>query len=32
MKKGYWVVAYKSIGDEMMMGRYGALSKVSLDG
>jgi uncharacterized protein (DUF1330 family) len=30
MKKGYWVVAYKSVGDEAMMGRYLELARVAL--
>jgi len=32
MKKGYWVVAYHTVGDEAMMARYATLSKVALDG
>ena len=31
MKKGYWVVAYGSVGDEAMMGRYLTLAVPALD-
>jgi uncharacterized protein (DUF1330 family) len=30
MKKGYWVVAYRTVGDEAMMGRYAALAGSAL--
>jgi uncharacterized protein (DUF1330 family) len=30
MKKGYWVVAYRTVGDEAMMGRYLELAGVAL--
>jgi len=30
MKKGYWVVAYRTVGDEAMMSRYLALAGVAL--
>jgi uncharacterized protein (DUF1330 family) len=30
MKKGYWVVAYRRVGDEEMMSRYVALARVAL--
>jgi uncharacterized protein (DUF1330 family) len=30
MKKGYWVVAYRAVGDEAMMSRYLALAGVAL--
>ena len=30
MKKGYWVVAYRSVGDEAMMSRYVALAGAAL--
>jgi uncharacterized protein (DUF1330 family) len=30
MKKGYWVVAYRSIGDEAMMSQYSALAGAAL--
>jgi uncharacterized protein (DUF1330 family) len=30
MKKGYWVVAYRKVGDEAMMGRYVALAGAAL--
>ena len=30
MKKGYWVVAYRTVGDEAMMSRYVALAVPAL--
>ncbi len=30
MKKGYWVVAYRTVGDEAMMSRYLALARAAL--
>ncbi len=30
MKKGYWVVAYRRVGDEAMMSRYVALAGAAL--
>jgi uncharacterized protein (DUF1330 family) len=30
MKKGYWVVAYRTVGDEAMMSRYLALAIAAL--
>ena len=30
MKKGYWVVAYRTVGDEAMMSRYLALAGPAL--
>ncbi len=30
MKKGYWVVAYRTIGDEAMMKQYSALARAVL--
>jgi uncharacterized protein (DUF1330 family) len=30
MKKGYWVVAYRTVGDEAMMARYMVLAGVAL--
>jgi uncharacterized protein (DUF1330 family) len=30
MKKGYWVVAYRTVGDEATMSRYAALAGVAL--
>ena len=30
MKKGYWVVAYRTVGDEAMMSRYVQLAGVAL--
>ena len=30
MKKGYWVVAYRTVGDEVMMSRYLALAVPAL--
>ena len=30
MKKGYWVVAYRTVGDEAMMSRYVALARAAL--
>jgi uncharacterized protein (DUF1330 family) len=30
MKKGYWVVSYRTIGDEAMMSRYVALAVAAL--
>ncbi|WP_263367521.1 DUF1330 domain-containing protein [Edaphobacter bradus] len=30
MKKGYWVVAYRTVGDEAMMARYVALAGAAL--
>jgi uncharacterized protein (DUF1330 family) len=30
MKKGYWVVAYRTVGDEAMMSRYVALAGAAL--
>jgi uncharacterized protein (DUF1330 family) len=30
MKKGYWVVAYRSVGDEAMMSRYVTLALAAL--
>ena len=30
MKKGYWVVAYRTIGDEPTMNNYVALARVAL--
>ena len=30
MKKGYWVVAYRKVGDEAMMGRYVSLAGAAL--
>ena len=30
MKKGYWVVAYRTVGDETMMSSYVALAGVAL--
>ena len=30
MKKGYWVVAYRTVGDEAMMSRYLALAGAAL--
>lgn len=30
MKKGYWVVAYRSVGDQAMMSRYLELAGVAL--
>jgi len=30
MKKGYWIVAYKKVGDEAMMTRYVALARAAL--
>lgn len=30
MKKGYWVVAYRKVGDAAMMSRYVALARVAL--
>jgi hypothetical protein len=30
MKKGYWVVAYRSVGDEAMMSKYAALAGAAL--
>lgn len=30
MKKGYWVVAYRTVGDEAMMNRYGELAVAAL--
>ena len=29
MKKGYWVVAYRTVGDEAMMNRYAALASAA---
>jgi uncharacterized protein (DUF1330 family) len=30
MKKGYWMVAYRAVGDEAMMNRYVELARVAL--
>ena|SRR5271168_568127 len=30
MKKGYWVVAYRTVGDEATMKSYGALARAAL--
>ena len=30
MKKGYWVVSYRTVGDEAMMSRYVALARAAL--
>ncbi len=30
MKKGYWVVAYRTVGDEATMKNYGALARAAL--
>ena len=30
MKKGYWVVSYRTVGDEAMMSRYVALAVAAL--
>jgi uncharacterized protein (DUF1330 family) len=30
MKKGYWVVAYRTVGDEATMKSYGALASAAL--
>jgi uncharacterized protein (DUF1330 family) len=31
MKKGYWVVAYRTVGDEATMKNYGALAAAALE-